>query len=90
MSARSPGSSASETAELPESQDFMGGGLRRPLQGEAPPPATSWTNPAQVLGRHRGIIHYTIGQRRGLGVAAGKPRLRQGHRRRAQLDHRGA
>ena len=25
------------------------------------------------LGTHRGIIHYTIGQRRGLGVAAGEP-----------------
>ena len=27
----------------------------------------------KVLGRHRGIIHYTIGQRRGLGIAAGYP-----------------
>jgi tRNA-specific 2-thiouridylase len=27
----------------------------------------------RVLGRHQGIIHYTIGQRRGLGVAAGDP-----------------
>jgi tRNA-specific 2-thiouridylase len=26
-----------------------------------------------VLGEHRGIHHYTIGQRRGLGVAMGKP-----------------
>ena len=26
-----------------------------------------------VLGQHRGIIHYTIGQRRGLGVAHGEP-----------------
>ena len=26
-----------------------------------------------VLGRHRGIIHYTIGQRRGLGVSGGRP-----------------
>jgi tRNA-specific 2-thiouridylase len=25
------------------------------------------------LGRHRGIIHFTIGQRRGIGVAAGEP-----------------
>jgi tRNA-specific 2-thiouridylase len=27
----------------------------------------------RVLGRHDGIIHYTIGQRRGLGVATGAP-----------------
>ena len=26
-----------------------------------------------VLGRHAGIIHFTIGQRKGLGIAAGKP-----------------
>jgi len=26
-----------------------------------------------VLGKHRGIIHYTIGQRKGLGVTFGKP-----------------
>lgn len=26
-----------------------------------------------ILGRHRGIIHYTIGQRKGLGVSFGKP-----------------
>ncbi|MFZ5989789.1 MAG: tRNA 2-thiouridine(34) synthase MnmA [Bacillota bacterium] len=26
-----------------------------------------------ILGRHRGIIHYTVGQRKGLGIALGKP-----------------
>ena len=26
-----------------------------------------------VLGRHKGIIHYTIGQRKGLGIALGEP-----------------
>ncbi len=26
-----------------------------------------------VLGTHRGMIHYTIGQRKGLGIAAGEP-----------------
>ena len=26
-----------------------------------------------VLGRHKGIVHYTIGQRRGLGIAAARP-----------------
>ena len=27
----------------------------------------------RVLGRHDGILHYTIGQRRGIGVATGEP-----------------
>jgi len=27
----------------------------------------------RVLGRHAGILHYTIGQRRGLGIASGEP-----------------
>src|SRR6266446_7961593 len=27
----------------------------------------------RVLGRHAGIIHFTVGQRRGLGIAAGAP-----------------
>lgn len=26
-----------------------------------------------VLGRHKGMIHYTVGQRKGLGIALGKP-----------------
>jgi len=26
-----------------------------------------------VLGEHRGIVHYTVGQRKGLGITAGKP-----------------
>ena len=26
-----------------------------------------------VMGTHRGVIHYTIGQRKGLGIAAGEP-----------------
>jgi tRNA-specific 2-thiouridylase len=26
-----------------------------------------------ILGRHKGIIHYTVGQRKGLGVAFGHP-----------------
>ncbi len=28
-----------------------------------------------VLGEHQGIIHYTIGQRKGLGIALGRPRF---------------
>ncbi len=28
-----------------------------------------------ILGKHQGIIHYTLGQRKGLGIALGKPRF---------------
>lgn len=27
----------------------------------------------EILGRHKGIIHYTVGQRKGFGIAFGKP-----------------
>ena len=27
----------------------------------------------KVLGKHKGLIHYTVGQRKGLGIALGKP-----------------
>ncbi|MGL5973030.1 MAG: tRNA 2-thiouridine(34) synthase MnmA [Oscillospiraceae bacterium] len=27
----------------------------------------------KILGQHKGIVHYTVGQRKGLGVALGKP-----------------
>jgi tRNA-specific 2-thiouridylase len=27
----------------------------------------------RVLGRHRGIVHFTIGQRRGIGIASAEP-----------------
>ena len=38
------------------------------------PPAGNFVSPdGEVLGQHKGIIHYTIGQRKGLGVAFGKP-----------------
>ncbi len=28
-----------------------------------------------VLGKHKGVIHYTLGQRKGLGIALGKPQF---------------
>ena len=28
-----------------------------------------------VLGKHKGVIHYTVGQRKGLGIALGKPQF---------------
>lgn len=39
-------------------------------RGICPPPGDFVDEQGKVLGRHRGIHHYTVGQRRGLGVAA--------------------
>ena len=44
----------------------------------------------RVLGRHAGIVHYTIGQRRGLGVAVGRAALCGRARRRARAGGRRA
>ncbi|MEP3264470.1 MAG: tRNA 2-thiouridine(34) synthase MnmA [Hyphomicrobiales bacterium] len=43
------------------------------LRPEAAVPGDIIHLDGRVLGRHNGIIHYTIGQRRGLGVATGDP-----------------
>lgn len=39
-------------------------------RGETPPPGLFVTRDGKVLGPHKGIHHYTLGQRRGLGIAA--------------------
>lgn len=63
-----------ETAQLPESQDFISGGDYSPLFKESPLSAGDIVDDlGKVVGRHRGIAYYTIGQRRGVGVAAGDP-----------------
>src|SRR6266478_3396153 len=31
------------------------------------------TTSGEVIGRHRGVHHFTVGQRKGLGIAAGRP-----------------
>ncbi len=41
--------------------------------GCTPPPGDIVSTDGRILGRHRGIHHYTIGQRRGLGIAAERP-----------------
>jgi len=41
--------------------------------GSVPPPGNFVTGDGRVLGRHRGITHYTVGQRKGLGLAMGRP-----------------
>jgi tRNA-specific 2-thiouridylase len=63
-----------ETAERRESQDFIAGGDYLPLFREEELRAGEIVDESgTVLGTHRGIMRYTIGQRRGLGIASSKP-----------------
>ena len=44
------------------------------LQTGKPAPCGNFTDAdGNILGRHNGIIHYTVGQRRGLGIAHNEP-----------------
>lgn len=62
------------TSERPESQDFVAGGDFSPFfdPGQVKPGDIINKN-GKVMGRHKGIIHYTIGQRKGLGIANPEP-----------------
>ncbi len=70
-------------ADKPESQDICfvprgpGGGsyagIVEKLHPGAAEPGDIVDLDGQVLGRHDGIIHFTVGQRRGLGIAAPEP-----------------
>ena len=66
-------------ADRPDSQDicFVPGGdyagyLRRSCAVESSPGDFVDEN-GKVLGRHKGLIHYTIGQRKGLGLSLSAP-----------------
>jgi tRNA-uridine 2-sulfurtransferase len=62
------------TSERPESQDFISGGDYTPFFNKEDIRGGDIVDKeGQVLGRHRGIIYYTIGQRKGLGIAAPNP-----------------
>ncbi|MDR2108321.1 MAG: tRNA 2-thiouridine(34) synthase MnmA [Coriobacteriales bacterium] len=67
------------TAEKPESQDicFVADGDYASWIAEREPaavrPGDILSEDGQRLGSHDGIIHYTIGQRRRLGIASGEP-----------------
>lgn len=64
-------------AEKKDSQEicFVPDGDRAFLfgDGKATCPGPIVDRQGKELGRHRGLIHYTVGQRRGLGVAAPEP-----------------
>jgi tRNA-specific 2-thiouridylase len=57
----------------PESQDFYGGDWAD-LVGAPAAEGEIVDGRGNVLGRHRGIWHYTIGQRKGLGLSSAVPR----------------
>ena len=56
----------------PESQDFYDGDYAE-LIGCAEEPGDIVGTDGKVLGQHQGIWNYTVGQRRGLGIAADRP-----------------
>lgn len=66
-------------AAKPDSQDicFVPEGryvdVVQKLRPDAAAPGDLVHVDGRVLGKHPGVIHYTVGQRRGLGVAAGEP-----------------
>ncbi len=66
-------------AAKPDSQDicFVAGGryadVVARLRPQAAEPGEIVHVDGRVLGRHEGVIHFTVGQRKGLGVATGEP-----------------
>ncbi len=55
----------------PESQDFIVGGYSSLV--ETAPPGPILDKQGNILGEHRGIPSFTIGQRKGLGISAKEP-----------------
>ena len=53
--------------------DDYAGFIDRECNGQVPPPGNFVSTDGKILGRHKGITHYTIGQRKGLGIAFGYP-----------------
>lgn len=68
-----------ENAQKPESQDicFIPSGnhinFLLSTRGEIPQPGPIVDRAGNVLGEHEGLIKYTIGQRKGIGIAAAEP-----------------
>lgn len=66
-------------ADKPDSQDicFVPDGdyasVIETNTGKTYPPGDFTDEEGNVLGRHKGIIHYTVGQRRGLGISSTEP-----------------
>ena len=43
------------------------------IEGKLPPPGNFVDENGNILGKHKGIVNYTVGQRKGLGIALGYP-----------------
>ena len=61
-----------EAADKPDSQDFYGGDYNELLGVKEKVGNIVDTN-GKVLGQHKGIWNYTIGQRKGIGISAPEP-----------------
>ncbi len=62
------------TSDRPESQDFISGSDYTPLfRDREIRDGDIVDENGNVLGRHRGIVRYTIGQRKGLGLSSPRP-----------------
>jgi len=68
-----------DVAAKPDSQDicFVPNGdyasVVAKLRPEATDPGEIVDSAGRVLGRHEGVIHFTVGQRKGIGIAAAEP-----------------
>jgi tRNA-specific 2-thiouridylase len=66
----------SDIADKPESQDFIDGGIYESLFSESDrQPGEVVDLNGNVLGRHHGIINFTIGQRKGINIGGSKEPL---------------
>ena len=55
------------------SDNDYAGFIDRECGDQVPPPGNFVLTDGTVVGKHKGITHYTIGQRKGLGIAFGHP-----------------
>ena len=62
-----------ESAEKADSQDFIAGGNYTVLFDKKFPEGDIVDESGKILGRHTGIINYTIGQRKGINVGSAVP-----------------
>lgn len=63
-----------KTSERPESQDFISGGDYSPFFLEREIKEGDIVDEkGELRGKHKGIIYYTVGQRKGLGISSPKP-----------------